>query len=68
MSTFPSDCIETLGPSHHGGLLYDGIVRLLQVSVQDVAQQAGRVLVQVARTLGHTVILAAERDVDALFL
>lgn len=53
---------------HHGGLLDDAVVGLLQVTVQDVAQQAGGALVQVPRPLAHPVVLAADGDVDALLL
>ena len=54
--------------AHHGGLLYDGVVGLLQVAVQDVTEHAGGILVQVAGSFSHTVVFAANRDVDALFL
>lgn len=52
----------------HGGLLDDGVVGLLQVAVQDVTEHTGGVLVQVAGSFGHTVVLAPDGNVDALFL
>lgn len=52
----------------HGGLLDDRIVGLLQIAVQDVAEHTGRVLVQVAGSLSHAVVLAPDGNVDALFL
>lgn len=52
----------------HGCLLDDGVVGLLQVAVQDVAQHAGGVLIQVASPLGHPVVLAPYGHVDALLL
>lgn len=57
----------TLG-DYHGGLLDDRVVGLLQVAVQDVTQHAGRVLMKVAGSFGHSVVLAPDGDVDALFL
>jgi hypothetical protein len=36
--------------------------------MQDVTQQTGGVLVEVACSLGHPVVLAPKGDVDTLFL
>lgn len=54
--------------TNHCSLLYDRVVGLLQVAVQDVTEHAGGVLVQVASSFSHAVVLAPNRDVDALFL
>lgn len=54
--------------TNHSSFLYDGVVSLLQVAVQDVTKHAGGVLVEVAGSFGHAVVLAPDRDVDALFL
>lgn len=36
--------------------------------MQDVAQHTGGILMQVAGSFGHTIVLAGNGDVDALFL
>lgn len=36
--------------------------------MQDVAEHTGGILVQVAGSFGHAIVLAANGDVDALFL
>lgn len=54
--------------TNHGSLLYDGVVSLLQIAVQDVTKHTGGILMQVACSFSHTVVLAPDRDVDALFL
>ena len=52
----------------HGRLLYHGVVGLLQIAVQDVTKHTGGILMQVASSFRHTVVLAPDGDVDALFL
>lgn len=54
--------------AYHGSLLDDRVVSLLQVAVEDVTEHAGGILMQVASSFGHTVVLAPDGDVDALFL
>ena len=54
--------------TNHGGLLNDRVVSLLQVAVQDITKHTGGILMQVASSFGHAVVLAPDRDVDALFL
>lgn len=36
--------------------------------MEDVTKHTGRILMQVATSLGHTVVLAPDGNVDALFL
>lgn len=52
----------------HCGFLYNGVVGLLQVAVEDVTEHTGRVLVQIPSSLGHTVVFTPDGNVDALFL
>lgn len=52
----------------HGSLLNDRVVGLLQIAVQDVTEHTGGVLMQVAGSFSHTVVLAPDGNVDALFL
>lgn len=59
---------KSLSGTHHGGLLYDRVVGLLQVAVKDVTEHTGGILMQVACSFSHTVVLAPNRNVDALFL
>lgn len=54
--------------TYHGGLLYDRVVSLLQITVQDVTQHTGRILMQIASSFGHTVVFASEWNVNAFFL